>query len=262
MSYGFIILRHVNSELTNEYWNESVRCIRRFHPQRKIVVIDDNSNKDFVKADFEYKNIQYIQSEFPQRGELLPYYYFHKHRFFENAIIIHDSVFIHRRINFDALKNVKVVPLWHFSQGKDENYKRSIEISNYLKNNYEVTKELQTLNSKYEVLGLNKRYWDGCFGVQSYINYHFLDLLQKKYNLFNMLKVIKCREDRCCLERIYGLVIALECGELKTMKSLLGSISSYSNGEYRWGYSYRDYKNYIDKYKKSPAPYVKVWSGR
>jgi nucleoside-diphosphate-sugar epimerase len=51
MSYGFIILRHVNSELTNEYWNECVRCIRRFYPLRKIVVIDDNSNKDFVKAD-------------------------------------------------------------------------------------------------------------------------------------------------------------------------------------------------------------------
>jgi hypothetical protein len=56
MSYGFIVLRHVNSALTNEYWNECVKCIRRFYPQKKIVVIDDNSNKDFVKADFEYQN--------------------------------------------------------------------------------------------------------------------------------------------------------------------------------------------------------------
>lgn len=262
MSYGFIVLRHVNSELTNEYWNESVKCIRRFYPQRKIVVIDDNSNKDFIKADFEYKNIEYIQSEFPQRGELLPYYYFHKHHFFENAIIIHDSVFIHRRINFDALKNLKVVPLWHFSFGKDENYKRSLEIASYLKNNDEIKKELQLLGNKYQLLGLNKSYWAGCFGVQSYINYNFLDYLQQKYNLFNMLKIIKCRADRCCLERIYGLIIGLESVELKKMKSLLGSIATYSNGEYGWGYSYNQYKDYMNKYTKSPAPIVKVWSGR
>ena len=262
MSYGFIVLRHVNSELTNEYWNECVRCIRRLYPQRKIVVIDDNSNKDFLKADFEYKNIEYIQSEFPQRGELLPYYYFHKHRFFENAIVIHDSVFIHRRINFDALKNFKVVPLWHFSYGKDENIKRSLEICNYLKNNYEINKELDLLGNKYQLLGLNKSYWAGCFGVQSYINYNFLDYLQQKYNLFNMLKTVKCRADRCCLERIYGLMIGLECTELIKMKSLLGSIASYSNGEYGWGYSYHKYKNYLNKYRKSPAPIVKVWSGR
>jgi len=230
---------------------------------RKIVVIDDNSNKDFVKADFEYKNIEYIQSEFPQRGELLPYYYFHKHHFFENAIIIHDSVFIHRKINFDSLKNFKVVPLWHFSHCKEENYTRSLEISYYLKNNYEVVKQLRQLNdTKYETLGLHKQNWDGCFGVQSYISYNFIDHLQKKYNLFNMLKVIKCRSDRCCLERIYGLVISLECRELRKIKSLFGSISAYRNGEYGWGYSYHQYKDYINKYKKSPVPYVKVWSGR
>jgi hypothetical protein len=226
------------------------------------VVIDDNSNKDFVRADFDYKNIEYIQSEFPQRGELLPYYYFHKHHFFENAIIIHDSVFIHRRINFDALKNFKVVPLLHFSYVKDENIKRTLEICKYLKNSYEVNKELNLLGNKYQLLGLNKSYWAGCFGVQSYINYNFLDYLQQKYNLFNMLKIVKCRADRCCLERIYGLIIGLECVELKKIKSLLGCIASYSNGEYGWGYSYNQYKDYMNKYKKSPAPYVKVWSGR
>ena len=160
------------------------------------------------------------------------------------------------------MKNFKVVPLWHFSYGKDENIKRTLEICNYLKNNYELKKELEIAGNKYQLLGLNKSYWAGCFGVQSYINYNFLDYLQRKYNLFNMLKIIKCRADRCCLERIYGLIIGLECVELKKMKSLLGSIASYSNGEYGWGYSYHQYKDYVNKYKKSPAPYVKVWSGR
>ena len=55
-SYGFIITRHVNSEKTNKYWNKCVRCIRKFYPLRKIIIIDDNSNSDFIKADFLISN--------------------------------------------------------------------------------------------------------------------------------------------------------------------------------------------------------------
>ena len=100
-SYGFIITRHVNSEKTNNYWNRCVKLIRTFYPHRKIVVIDDNSNQDFVKAEFEYKNVIYEQSEYPGRGELLPYTYFLKNHYFDNAVIIHDSVFFHKRVNFE-----------------------------------------------------------------------------------------------------------------------------------------------------------------
>jgi hypothetical protein len=96
--YGFIMTRHVNSEMTNNYWNQNIKCIRRFYPLIKIVVIDDNSNYDFVKPEYNYKNVEIIQSEFKGRGELLPYYYFYKNKFFENAFIIHDSIFIHRKI--------------------------------------------------------------------------------------------------------------------------------------------------------------------
>ena len=50
MSYGFIITRYVNSEKTNRYWNQSVKLIRTYYPYRQIVIIDDNSNYDFVKS--------------------------------------------------------------------------------------------------------------------------------------------------------------------------------------------------------------------
>ncbi len=88
-SYGFIITRHVNSEQTNNYWNHSVKLINTFYPNTKIIIIDDNSNQDLVKADFEYPNVQIIQSEFPGRGELLPYYYYIKNKFFDNNKNIH-----------------------------------------------------------------------------------------------------------------------------------------------------------------------------
>ena len=67
-SFGFIITRHVNSEATNKYWNQSVKLLRTYYPYKKIVIIDDNSNQDLVKADFDYKNVEIIQSEFPGRG--------------------------------------------------------------------------------------------------------------------------------------------------------------------------------------------------
>ena len=102
-SYGFIITRHVNSEKTNKYWNHCVKCLRTLYPMKKIVIIDDNSNQLFLKSEFEYKNVEIINSEFKGRGELLPYYYYFKNKFFENAIIIHDSIFFHKRINFESI---------------------------------------------------------------------------------------------------------------------------------------------------------------
>ena len=42
--YVFIIVRHVNSELTNKYWKESYNCIRKFYPEIKVVIIDDSTN--------------------------------------------------------------------------------------------------------------------------------------------------------------------------------------------------------------------------
>ena len=58
---GFIILRHVNDELTNNYWLRCYSSIRCFYPESPVLIIDDNSNKDFVKAEFNYSNLTIIQ---------------------------------------------------------------------------------------------------------------------------------------------------------------------------------------------------------
>ena len=75
VNFGFIITRHVNSLKTNKYWNHCIKCIRSLYPLRKIVVIDDNSKKEFLSADFQYKNVEIVETEFHGRGELLPFYY-------------------------------------------------------------------------------------------------------------------------------------------------------------------------------------------
>jgi len=252
-SYGFIITRHVNSEKTNNYWNRCVRCIRTFYPFKKIIIIDDNSNQNLIKPDLEYSNIEIIQSEFPGRGELLPYYYFYKNKFFDNAVIIHDSIFFHKRINFEKLIGIKVLPLWHFTSDK-ENVNNTLFISDKLRNKIEIQQKLVFNNN---ILGLNHQKWYGCFGVQSFINYNFLKYIEKKYNLFNLLNVVKNRKDRCCLERIFGAIFCTEENNLLKQKSLLGNILNTVN----WKYSFDNYENDI-KQKKISKAIVKVFTGR
>jgi hypothetical protein len=251
-SYGFIIIRHVNSEKTNMYWNHSVKLLRTYYPHRKIIIIDDNSIQKFVKADFEYKNIEIVQSEFPGRGEILPYYYYIKNNYFDNAIIIHDSVFFHKRINFEILKNMKVIPLWFFYSDK-ENVENTIRIASVLKNNYPLLQNLK--NDTITMMPRQK--WYGCFGIQCYINRNFLLELEKKYSITNLISQVTCRLDRCSVERIIGCIFFAENINISQKKSLFGDIMKYQT----WGYSF---DTYMEHFKKGTIkrPIVKVWTGR
>ena len=252
-SFGFIITRHVNSERTNKYWNQSVKCLRTLYPFTKIIIIDDNSNYDFVKADFEYKNVEFIQSIFKGRGELLPYYYYIKNKFFENAVILHDSVFFHKRVNFEKFLGINVIPLWFFYPDK-ENVNNTLRISNKLANSYPIQQKISLNDS---LLGLQHTKWYGCFGVQSFINHNFLIYLENKYKLTNMITAVTCRIDRCSLERIFGCIFFTENNKIHSRKSIFGDIMKY----HKWGYSYDQYENDF-KNRRIPKVVVKVWTGR
>jgi hypothetical protein len=254
-SYGFIITRHVNSITTNKYWNHNIKLLRKLYPLIKIVIIDDNSNYDYIKSDAEYKNIIIIQSEYPKRGELLPYYYYLKYRFFENAVIIHDSVFIHKKINFDKLRGVRVMPLWHF------NYMEDIDNTNRLimyLNNSQIIKNKLSINK--EIIPVKKvdSIWYGCFGVQCYINLRFLEFIQEKYNITNLINGVHCRSDRCCLERLFGCIFCTENTNLLLQQSLFGDILKRS---IKLNYSYDNYIHDL-KIGKLPDYIIKVWTGR
>ena len=256
--YGFIITRHVNSEITNKYWNNCINCIRYFYPSQKIFIIDDNSNYDYVKQ-YNYiddENIKIIKSEYPGRGELLPYYYYFHNKYFNNAIILHDSVFIHNNINFDILirKNIQVLPLWHFNADRD-NYINTYKIANLLNNSILIQKKI-TGNDE-GLLGLKQYKWYGCFGVQSFINHNFLINIVNKYKIFNIINRVKNRADRCSLERIFGAIFYNEYKELYKYRSLFGDIYFHQ----KWGYNYNQYINDVTN-KKIKKSIIKVWTGR
>jgi len=259
-NFGFIMTRHVNSEKTNKYWNQCIKCIRRFYPMKTIVVIDDNSNQKFVKSSNEYNNVVYIQSEFQGRGELLPFVYLLKYHFFDKAVIIHDSVFLHKKINFEKIKQ-PVIPLWHFNRYMDDAQGKinNIRIASCLINKTKVINNLNNiLNNDNNVIQWKKTLeWSGCFGVQCFINYYFLVDLQKKYKFTNMIPLVRTRNDRCCLERIMAVLFYIECPQLQLYKSLFGDIFSYM----RWGYTFEEYSSNLKK-NRIIKPVVKVWTGR
>ena len=228
---GFIILRHVNSELTNQYWINCVMSIRKFYPENNIVIIDDNSNYNFINKEYLYKTIV-INSEYPKRGELLPYYYYLRNKWFNNAVIIHDSTIINDPI-FTLVNSYTFI--WEFEHNWDQvdDELRIIECFDDLE-----------LKNFYK----NKHLWKGCFGAMTIINHDYLKYVNSKYDISKMLDLILNRYNRCSFERVIACILQKE-GRKET---LLGNIHKYCP----FGISFCEKDNYKN------LPIIKYWSGR
>lgn len=242
--FGFIIIRHVNSTKTNLLWQECYTCIRKFYND-KIVIIDDKSNLEFLTT-MEMVNTEIVESEFPKRAELLPYYYLLKYAWFDTAVILHDSVFIQSPIKFDKYNKF----LWHFSSHDWDNHDGEVNMIKKLSNH----KELLDFYMK-------KDQWHGCFGVMSVVNYSTIHDINSKYNFFNLINFITSRSKRMILERIFASILWYETGITKENCSYFGNIQAYCNWGFNEGYTMENYVR--DKQAgKISLPIVKLWSGR
>ena len=231
-SLGFIMLRHVSDELTNKYWIYCYECIRNYYKENLIIIIDDNSNYEYITTENNLHNTFIINSEYHQRGELLPYYYYLQHKFFDTAVIIHDSVFINKYIDFNVDKYKIIWEFEHFWY-LTEDEKKMLNIFN--------DKDLLTF---YE----NKQLWKGCFGGMSVITFDFLKFINDKYDLSKLLNCVTNRYNRMCFERV---IACLFQKEYKT-ESFFGNIHEYIT----WAINFNDIENYRH------LPLIKIWSWR
>jgi hypothetical protein len=230
--FGFIVLRHVNNETTNKYWIKCVNSIRQYYPENNILIIDDNSNYDFITDEKFYKTTV-INSEFHKRGELLPYYYYLHNKLFDAAVIMHDSVFINKYIDMSVNKYKF---LWEFEHGCDQ-----IE---------DETRMINTFNdSELKEFYENKNLWKGCFGGMSIITHDYLTYINSKYDISNLLDCVLNRYNRCSFERVIACLLQKN---YPREESLLGNIHNYCP----WGISF----DQCDNYKYLPA--TRVWTGR
>lgn len=228
---GFIILRHVNNETTNKYWIHCYNCIREHYPENSILIIDDNSNYNFITNEQLYKT-NIINSEYPGRGELLTYYYYLHNKLFDTAVIIHDSVFINKYIDMNV-ETYKI--LWDFQHDFDqiEDETKMINIFNDIK-----------LTNFYE----NKQLWNGCFGSMSIIRHDYLISINNKYNISKLLECVLNRYNRKSFERVIACLLQID----RINETLFGNIFDYTP----WGINFQDKDNY--KY----LPITKIWTGR
>ena len=228
---GFIILRHVNNKLTNKYWIKCVNSIRQYYPENNILIIDDNSNYEYITEETLYKTT-IINSEYPKRGELLPYYYYLHNKLFDIAIIIHDSVFINKYIDF-GVDNYKL--LWDFQHHCDqiEDETRMINVFND-----------PELNKFHE----NKQLWKGCFGGMSIIKHDYLTFINIKYDISKLLDYVLTRYNRCSFERVIACLLQKHCEK----QTLLGDIHNYCP----WNMTFNQIGDY------NHLPLIKCWTGR
>lgn len=203
MALGFIILRHVNNKETNQYWQICYNRVRKYYPESDIVIIDDNSDYNFIDTAFQnslYKTT-IIRSLWAGRGELLPYFYYVSYGWFNTAVILHDSVFINKYIDFTANNTLGYRFLWEFDIKQDNDYMQhhndEVKLMKRF-NTSETDKMLEFHRSKHA--------WAGCFGAMSVVTLDYLKKVNLLFPLSNLIDGIVGRFNRMSFERIIACI--------------------------------------------------------
>lgn len=240
---GIIILRHVSKKSHNDLWNLCYKCVRKVYPNIEIVIIDDNSNDECIENDVELTNTRIIKSEYPGKGEILPYYYMYKEKLFDKALILHDSCFIQKYINLnDITKDVTFI--WFAQHCYDEIAVNNGRVEGMNREMIKYLNNADKLLDFYDTRKTDKvdRKWLLCFGAMSIIKLEFINRLQEKHNLFNIMKYLTTRHNRMEFERVFGLICCYEdpsiikYNESEDEIGLNGNIHEYLKTNNLWRY--------------------------
>ena len=107
-----------------------------------------------------------------------------------------------------------------------------------------------------------KDLWCGCFGIISILTLEFCEkVLHEKYNFFVLLEHLKTKIDRCCLERLFGIVCCHNDDTVKN-KVLMGDIHNYINQDCNWSYDFDEYMRDRSEEKLTRFPIIKTFNGR
>jgi len=238
------MIRHVNSKQTDYFWKECYTCIRKWYTE-PILIVDDSSDPLFLNDNMNLVNCQIVyDTDHKGCAELLGYYYFELIRPFETAVIIHDSVFIQKRVDLlNDLKGMK--PLWTFPRHWDH------ELNDYY---YDLCKDMPMYGDIIRLYHGGK--WEGFFGLMSVIRWDFVKRL-KEYGLFTVMDKIRGRDSRSAMERILGFLAYYVADSADSVNpSMYGEIHSYLP----WGGTFLDYLR--DSTNSNSKDIVKVWTGR
>lgn len=232
-SLGFIMTRHVRHPNHDRLWKTCYLSIRTHYPENEIIIIDDNSNQEFVDTEYPLHHTVVIHSEFHGRGELLPYIYYLRDGRFETAVFLHDSVFLNRRLDWTT---DKYRILWNFQHDWDQTAEERTMIRVF---------HDPELEAFYE----NKALWTGCFGGMCVLRHEFLQDLNAKYNLEKLIPLVQTRYNRQSFERVIACLLQKF---YRPASIVFGNIHHYMPWE----------TPFERRHKYDHLAAVKVWSGR
>jgi len=233
-------------------FRECYQAIRKFHPDLKIIFIDDNSDKAVLEEDTEMQNIEVIQSEYPAAGEYLPYWYMLQRKLYKKAIFLQDSMILNGPIAYQDVNDYMFLYEFPAVQGHLEG-----EQGKWIPTLLETTKEREKLLDIYR-----KKEWRGCWGSMMVITSDFLNNMEEKLGISKWNTIINSRIHRISLESAIG-VCCMFMKPDKEKVSLFGSamdmlvMKDPGNEKYTFDMYMAD--KGVDKARNS---IIKVWSGR
>ena len=194
-------------------------------------------------------NCQIVDVEEKDRrsAELLPYIYFYKYKWFNKMLFVQDSVFINKYIDFSEFKDVKFIAY----NTPEEDFGSGNQVNTLLEN--------ISNNNEIKILRDSLK-WKSCWGVQSFIEYDFLQIIEKKYNIENLINHIKDRPHRVGFERVFGLLCCNEKKSLNDDCSICGNYINIESTDYDAG----DINNILFNmdFSQSQNKFIKIHLGR
>ena len=252
---GFIVTRCVKKAEHNILYQDCYAAIRKFHPDLKIVFIDDNSDKS-VLEEIPMVNVEIIQSDYPAAGEFLPYYYLLTRRLFSKAIILQDFMILNTRVPHETVNDYM---FFYYALCAKDIFCYCYQFTLF-KELLKTTKVPDALEDFYN----NEPSPQSCWGTCLIMTLNFLQEIEDKVGILQWKSIINNRDYRMALENAMGLICIYL--KRKSPSSIFGFfedssiLKEYGNENYR-------IKNYLEdrmniKQGNTKHSMVKVWNTR
>jgi hypothetical protein len=251
MSFGFVMIRHARSETDDILGEKCIESIRMYHPGCKIMIVDDYSVCTFSQTEAEAEDIIHVRVEEHDiargKGEILAWYFFWKLRPFENACVLHDSMFLTAPVKITPTLANKGTRLWHFNGGHMLGMHNEHELMSKI--------NVSFANSMYD----EPDGWQGCFGVTGILSWTSINFLSIVYHLFDLIPHVHTRTDRMAVERIFGWMLSKS--GVAQPGSLYGDIHTFPRAFYPTEDA-KIHETIMAHDILKIMPIIKIWRGR
>ena len=214
-SFGFLVASHLTCEEHKNCLVECIESILKFYKQYQIVVIFSGETHTYLKEQIFklYTEIKYETATGAASSSSL--YFLKKNRYFDIAVTLQDSMTILKEFDVSAIDTVKY--LWHSTNHRihwssikepetEFNIKNNIKthddlilyfVKNVIKDDYFRQYCLNTY--------MHKDMWVVCFGPCVIIRTSFLDILDSKTGLIDLMFALQNHRERRAGESLLAL---------------------------------------------------------